>query len=141
MRSWACQQFRNSSTNSIRDARMLSTLHSGSLTWKWKIASWKTTFLYKQWVFHFHVSESECSSIETTLLLKCPRTAASHCNRATDGRFHHGWMASASSAERPNDLGISITQKTPVDQIRNKSETYRNLELVCFPWLMLTTSC
>ena len=36
-------------------------VHSDSLTWKWKMASWKTTFLYKQWVFHFHVSESECS--------------------------------------------------------------------------------
>ena len=26
-------------------------VHSDSLTWKWKMASWKTTFLYKQWVF------------------------------------------------------------------------------------------
>ena len=31
-----------------------------SLTWKWTMASWKTTFLYKQGVFHFHVSQSEC---------------------------------------------------------------------------------
>ena len=36
-------------------------VHSDSLTWKWTMASWKTTFLYKQWVLHFHVSESECS--------------------------------------------------------------------------------
>ena len=27
------------------------------------MASWKSTFLYKQWVFHFHVSESECTYI------------------------------------------------------------------------------
>ena len=27
------------------------------------MASWKTTFLYKQDVFHFHVSESECNLV------------------------------------------------------------------------------
>ena len=30
-------------------------LHSPELTWKWK-CPWKTIFLYKQGVFHFHVS-------------------------------------------------------------------------------------
>ena len=36
-------------------------LLSDSLTWKWKMTPWKTTFLYKQEVFHFHVSQSECT--------------------------------------------------------------------------------
>ena len=35
-------------------------LHSDSLTWKWNMVPWKTTFLYEQVFFHFHVSESEC---------------------------------------------------------------------------------
>ena len=39
----------------------LRILHSDEhITWKWKMASWKTTFFYKQWVFHFHDSELEC---------------------------------------------------------------------------------
>ena len=40
-------------------------LLSDSLTWKWKMAPWKTTFLYKQVVFHFHVSESECIGLRS----------------------------------------------------------------------------
>ena len=32
------------------------------------MASWKTTFLYKQWVFHFHVSESDCKTLVVTLI-------------------------------------------------------------------------
>ena len=34
---------------------------SNSLTWKWKMAPWKTMFLYKHRIFHFHVSQSECN--------------------------------------------------------------------------------
>ena len=30
------------------------------ITWKWNMAPWKTIFLYKQGVFHFHVSSREC---------------------------------------------------------------------------------
>ena len=29
--------------------------HYDSLTWKWKMGPWKTTILYKQAGFHFHV--------------------------------------------------------------------------------------
>ena len=35
-------------------------LHSLELTWKWRMAPWKTIFHYKQVVFHFHVSFREC---------------------------------------------------------------------------------
>ena len=37
---------------------------SDSLTWKWKMVPWKTTFLYGQEVFHFHVSELECNTFK-----------------------------------------------------------------------------
>ena len=30
-------------------------VHSQELTWKWRMAPWKTIFHYKQVVFHFHV--------------------------------------------------------------------------------------
>ena len=36
-----------------------SDLHSQKLTWKWRMAPWKTMFNYKQVVFHFHVSSRE----------------------------------------------------------------------------------
>lgn len=36
----------------------MHSAHSDSLTWKWTIVPWKTTFLYDQGVFHFHVSRS-----------------------------------------------------------------------------------
>ena len=36
-------------------------LHSLELTWKWRMAPWKTIFHYKQVVFHFHVIFRECS--------------------------------------------------------------------------------
>ena len=39
-------------------------IHSDSLTWKWKIAPWKTILLYEQGFLHFHVSESECICIK-----------------------------------------------------------------------------
>ena len=37
------------------------TTYTPTQTWKWKMVPWKTTFLYKQRVFHFYVSESECT--------------------------------------------------------------------------------
>ena len=39
---------------------LMEWIDSDSLAWKWNIAPWKTTFLYKQRIFHFHVSESGC---------------------------------------------------------------------------------
>ena len=51
-------------------------LHSLELTWKWRMAPWKTIFHYKQVVFHFHVSFRECKPSnffqlpETPILLK-----------------------------------------------------------------------
>ena len=43
-----------------------SYIHSDSLTWKWKMVPWKTTFLYEQGVFHFHVMcSSECTQLPT----------------------------------------------------------------------------
>ena len=35
-------------------------IQSVELTWKWRMAPWKTIFHYKQVVFHFHVSFWEC---------------------------------------------------------------------------------
>ena len=46
-----------------RDMQRLS-LHSDSLTWKWKMACWMTILLYKQAVFRFHVMcLSECNTV------------------------------------------------------------------------------
>ena len=36
------------------------------------MASWKTTFLYKPWVLHFHVSESECKQLRPEVGLGLP---------------------------------------------------------------------
>ena len=44
-------------------AKSKNCVPSDSLTWKWKMVTWKTTFLYQQRVFHFHVSESECTTM------------------------------------------------------------------------------
>ena len=37
----------------------LLSVHSLELTWKWRMAPWKTMFHYRQVVFHFHVSSRE----------------------------------------------------------------------------------
>ena len=47
----------------VTSSKSTGYLPSDSLTLKWTMASWKTTFLYKQDVFHFHVSESESISM------------------------------------------------------------------------------
>ena len=40
-------------------------IHSLELTWKWRMAPWKTIFHYKQVVFHFHVNSRESTSSMT----------------------------------------------------------------------------
>lgn len=46
-------------------ANRVMKLHSGSPTCNGIMVSWNTVFLYKQWMFHFHLSQLGCKAFAT----------------------------------------------------------------------------
>ena len=60
-----------------------NTLHSNSLTWKWKMAPWMTIFLYKHW---FSTSMSVGVSVQ---FFWCRHPRTREANSTSDHRTHH----------------------------------------------------